>query len=109
MLLEKWVSVFTLREESEVDVVERFLSEKLLEPSRFAVDGEFLKVLLVSPSKDASFRASGWFANQNPLGRKLFYTITARDEADRVIYKSMCGFCRSGDFPHYSHAFMVKG
>jgi len=80
-------TVFRLKNQQEVEKLTEYLEQKLKPPHKFEAGLEHIAI--ISPTEDGAHKCAVWLANNNPLGRKLQYTIRGFNEKGQLIYLSI--------------------
>jgi len=100
---ELWRAVFNMTPE-EALTLDEWLGRRLKEPcTHHRYEG---RIVIEGPTRDDVFKTSEWVRNQNPLGRKLNYSVIGYDENGKIAWLSYCKLCREqkGLTPHSQHS-----
>jgi len=98
---EVWETVFK-NSPDEAAILDGFLAENLHAHLRHRL-GHHGRVIIVSPTKDDSFKAGEWLRHNNPLNRELLYSVVGWKHG-RIVFLSACHKCRAGEGNHLKHA-----
>ena len=98
--METWLGVFKLTPDAALTLRE-WLGQRLKPPCS-ADMGHAGRICIEGPDRDSLFKTCEWIRHQNPLGRKLDYSVIGYKGKD-IIWLSYCPKCRKGEGPHHLH------
>lgn len=84
-----WHFIFPARQfhnDDEIKAVCHFLTSRLRKPNKFLV--EEAGITIISPTKDEGYKAASFADHENPLQRRLFYTVRGYNSAGKQIFDS---------------------
>ena len=99
-----WKAVFKLTTE-EALTLDEWVGRRLRKPCTHHM-GHAGRIIIDGPTRDDVFKTSEWVRNQNPLGRKLNYSVIGY-EGTTIIFLSYCRRCRSGE-SHDEHSGAIQ-
>jgi len=97
---ELWLNVFQLANEEELQKLVKFLNQKLRRPNSFRL---VHAIVILSPSRDESFKVGEFTRHRSPVERPLFYSVKGQRSDGAAIYDSACDKCRKGEGDHDAH------
>jgi len=81
-----YYAVFRLKNKQEAEKLAKYLEQNLKSPHTFEAGLEYVSI--ASPTKDGAHKCAVWLANNNPLKRKLRYTIRGINDKGQLVYLS---------------------
>jgi hypothetical protein len=85
----EWRFIFPVRQfrnDDEVKALCDFLTARLRKPNKFLF--EQMGVTIISPTKDEGYKAASFVDHENPLQRRLFYTVHGYNAAGKRFFDS---------------------
>lgn len=102
-MVEHWKGVFKLQM-SEVESIYPWLDAKWSQtnPCTFRL-GHAARIIVEGKMRDDIFKVCEWIRHQNPLGKKLSYSVIGYNDTT-INYLSYCQKCRKGEGRHDEHS-----
>ena len=85
----EWRFIFPANQfhsDDEAKAISDFLTARLRKPNSFLVDAA--GITIISPTKDEGYKAASFVDHENPLQRRLFYTVHGYNKAGERIFDS---------------------
>ena len=85
----EWRFIFPANQfhsDDEAKAISDFLTARLRKPNSFLVDAA--GITIISSTKDEGYKAASFVDHENPLQRRLFYTVHGYNKAGERIFDS---------------------